>query len=113
MLTVDSEESDQMRAFFGVDNGARVTHSNVGSVTVDAASCVSSSTLGSGSVTSSVLSIVRCNSIQADGCVLINVTAVRIVARPGRYVNHSPPPHPGFSLARTHHHRVPRAPPYP
>lgn len=40
----------------------------------------------------SVLSNVRCRHIEAEGCVLINVTADRIVARPGsiiyNYVHH-------------------------
>ena len=34
----------------------------------------------------SVLTSVRCNHIEADGCVLINVTADRIIAAPGSVV---------------------------
>ena len=35
---------------------------------------------------SSVLSNVRCNYIEAEGCVLINVTADRIIAKPGSII---------------------------
>lgn len=88
MMTDTSEESDLMRLFFGMESGKRVAASDIDSkVTVDAVSCISSSTIGcSGGVTKSVLSNVRCNSIDAEGCVLINVTADRIVAKPGSIV---------------------------
>ena len=88
MMTDSSDESDLMRLFFGIEGGGRVTSSAIDSkVTVDAASCVSSSTVGcSGRIVRSVLSNVRCNSIDAEGCVLINVTADRIVAKPGSIV---------------------------
>jgi cytoskeletal protein CcmA (bactofilin family) len=84
MMTDMSDESDLMRLFFGIEGGSRVASSDIGSkVTVDNASCISASTVGSGTISRSVLSNVRCNSIDADGCVLINVTADRIVAKPG------------------------------
>jgi hypothetical protein len=37
-------------------------------------------------VRNSVLSNVRCKYIEAEGCVLINVTAERIIARPGSII---------------------------
>ena len=39
-----------------------------------------------GFVRNSVLSNVRCKYIEAEGCVLINVTAERIIARPGSII---------------------------
>jgi hypothetical protein len=48
---------------------------------------------GTGYVRSSVLSNVRCKYIEAEGCVLINVTAERIVAQPGSIIyNYIQPP---------------------
>jgi hypothetical protein len=41
---------------------------------------------GTGYVRNSVLSNVRCKYIEAEGCVLINVTAERIVAQPGSII---------------------------
>ena len=72
-----------MRTFFGVDSNNRVKDSHVDKVTVDDLSCISSSNIGSGSVKNSLLSNVRCNHIDVDGCVLINVTANSIVAKQG------------------------------
>jgi hypothetical protein len=57
---------------------------------VDSASCLSSAVVGSSSaegfVRNSVLSNVRCNYIEAEGCVLVNVTADRIIAKPGSII---------------------------
>jgi hypothetical protein len=58
---------------------------------VDGASCLSSAVVGSSSsaegfVRNSVLSKVRCNYIEAEGCVLVNVTADRIIAKPGSII---------------------------
>lgn len=39
-----------------------------------------------GFVRNAVLSNVRCKYIEAEGCVLINVTAERIIARPGSII---------------------------
>ncbi|CAN0355405.1 unnamed protein product [Phaeothamnion confervicola] len=47
---------------------------------------VSSCELGAGSVTGSVLSGVRCNYIEAEGAILVNVTAKRVVAPPGSVI---------------------------
>jgi hypothetical protein len=49
--------------------------------------------VGTGYVRNSVLSNVRCKYIEAEGCVLINVTAERIVAQPGSIIyNYIQPP---------------------
>jgi hypothetical protein len=51
------------------------------------------SSAGTGYVRNSVLSNVRCKYIEAEGCVLINVTAERIVAQPGSIIyNYIQPP---------------------
>jgi hypothetical protein len=46
----------------------------------------SSGSGSNGSVQRSVLSNVRCKYIEADNCVLINVTAKKIIAKPGSIV---------------------------
>lgn len=78
-----TEESALMRTFFGIDSSNRSKDSILGTVVVDELSCISSSCIGSGSVTNCVLSNVRCNNIDAIGCVLINVTANSIYGRDG------------------------------
>ena len=75
-----------MRKFFGVDSTNRVKDSHVDKVSVDDLSCISSSNIGSGSVKNSLLSNVRCNDIDAEGCILINVTANSIFARQGSVI---------------------------
>jgi hypothetical protein len=72
-----------MRKFFGIDSADRSKDSTVGSTSVDDLSCISSCSLGSGSVKNSLLSNVHCNQIDAEGCVLINVTANKITAKEG------------------------------
>ena len=72
-----------MREFFGIDSAKRSKDSTLGSTSVDELSCISSSSIGGGSVKNCLLSNVKCNHIDAEGCVLINVTADRIVARQG------------------------------
>lgn len=78
-----SEEAGLMRQFFGIDSDNRIAHSSLGSVTVDNLSCVSSCNIDTGSIKNSVLCNVRCNEINAEGCILINVTAKSITAKPG------------------------------
>lgn len=74
-----SEESDLLREFLGVTS--RVSNSDIGEhAEVDDVSLVSASVLGSGSVKGSALSNVRCCHIEAEDCILVNVTAKRIVA---------------------------------
>ena len=47
---------------------------------MDEVSMVSASVIGGGEVKDSVLANVRCSHIEAEGCILVNVTAKRIVA---------------------------------
>lgn len=74
-----------MRLFFGITDSF-IRDSDVINTDVSD-SCVSSSFIGShneskGFVRHSVLSNVRCNYIEAENCVVINVTADRIVMKP-------------------------------
>lgn len=82
-----------MRHFFGLSGQELVRNSTIQNTTVDGTSCISSSLLGSASsgaasgfVRNSVVSNVRCKYIEAENCVLINVTAERIVAKPGSII---------------------------
>ena len=84
LMAEASEEASLIRSFFGIPEAGRVLYSEVGSAcTVDQHSTASSCVLGSGSVKNSVLSNINCQFIEAEGCVLINVTAKRISAKPG------------------------------
>eukprot|EP01041_Mallomonas_annulata_P006356 gene6356-12854_t len=88
MVTESTIESDLMRMFFGISSH-RVRDSSIIKTTIDGSSCVSSSHIGNsskehnGSIRNSVLSNVRCNYIEAEGCIMVNVTADSIIARPG------------------------------
>ena len=83
ILLTSTEESALMRKFYGIDSSNRSKSSDTGTTTVDDLSCISSSSVSSGTVKNSLLSNVRCNHIDVDGCVLINVTANSIVAKQG------------------------------
>ena len=72
-----------MRTFYGIDSANRSKASETGTTSVDGLSCIFSSSVLSGTVKNSLLSNVRCNHIDVDGCVLINVTANSIVAKQG------------------------------
>lgn len=93
-LTESSRDAAMMRKFLGMEEQTGcVRDSEVINTSIDDISCVSSSWLGSNSegettgfVRNSVLSNVRCKHIEADGCVLINVTAECVIARPGSII---------------------------
>lgn len=79
-----------MRKFYGLTASSRIRDSSIIKTSIDNQSCISSCYLGSqnsrescGNVKSSVLSNVRCKYIDVEGCILVNVTANRIFARPG------------------------------
>lgn len=72
-------EAALIRLFYGINDS--VIDSSVGATTI-VDSCVSSSVITSGSIKSSAVSNVRCNTINADGAILINVTAKSISAAP-------------------------------
>jgi hypothetical protein len=78
-----------MRLFLGMNELVR--HSEIVNTIIDDVSCVSSSVIGSegtpaGHIRNSVVSNVRCKYIEADNCVLINVTADRIIAKAGSII---------------------------
>jgi hypothetical protein len=80
-----------MRKFFGFSENSRIRDSYIIKTSIDSQSCISSCHLGTqqshqvscGQVKNSVLCNVRCKYIDVDGCILVNVTADRIYARPG------------------------------
>lgn len=79
-----------MRKFYGFSESSRIRDSYIIKTTIDTQSCISSCHLGTqesrqscGRVQNSVLCNVRCKYIDVDGCILVNVTADRIYARPG------------------------------
>ena len=87
MMSERSPEADLMRSFFGLDD-AVITNSVIINTAVDSTSLICSSELGNddkstGSIKNSVLCNVRCSHIDVEGCILVNVTANRIYARPG------------------------------
>ena len=93
LMAHDSTEAQLIRSFYGIAESDRSRQSSITNTAVDGHSTVSGCELGfssgaggGGSVKSSVLSNVKCKHIDADGCVLINVTAKRIVAKPGSIV---------------------------
>ena len=93
LMALDTPEAALMRSFYRIPEGARPSDlgSNVENTTVDGCSPVSNCTLGAGEgpaghITNSVLCGVKCKYIEADGCVLINVTAKKIVAQKGSIV---------------------------
>ena len=89
--TLRSTEAELMRLFFELKS-SRVRDSAVVKTDVDNTSCLSSCHIGKtgkkscGTVKNSVLCNVRCNYIDADGCILINVTADSIIAKSGSVI---------------------------
>lgn len=75
-LTDDSAETRLMKLFFGIRDEERIAG-------VDAHSAVSSSTLHTASVHRSVIVNTRCQHVEAEDAIVVNVTARRIVAGRG------------------------------
>jgi len=88
LMIESSQEAELMRMFFGIGSDL-IRDSTIVNTTVLEQSCVSSSVLGNedaafaGSISGSIISNVRCNRIESNGAILINVTARSIVAKPG------------------------------
>lgn len=83
VITESTTEGELMRLFLGISEIDKVVDSAVGG-DVDSSSRILSSTIAkTGTVKNSVLVNVRCNHIEADNCILINVTGDRIVAQAG------------------------------
>ena len=75
-LTDDSAETRLMKLFFGIRDEERIAG-------VDAHSAVSSSTLHTASVHRSVIVNTRCQHVEVEDAIVVNVTARRIVAGRG------------------------------
>eukprot|EP01061_Rhynchopus_euleeides_P009164 TRINITY_DN182_c36_g1_i1.p2 TRINITY_DN182_c36_g1~~TRINITY_DN182_c36_g1_i1.p2 ORF type:complete len:553 (+),score=262.79 TRINITY_DN182_c36_g1_i1:90-1661(+) len=81
-LTQDGEENDAYRSFFGAQRGAP-KDSLITDTKVDAGCSVASSELMGGEVSESALCNVTAGNITAKKCILVNVTAKKIVAEEG------------------------------
>lgn len=85
-MTERSADAVLLRSFLGIQEDSRARDCTIVNTSVDADSCLSSCQLGTegagGRVKNCVMSNVRCNYIDAEDAVLINVTADRIVAKP-------------------------------
>ncbi|CAM9971799.1 unnamed protein product [Discosporangium mesarthrocarpum] len=85
LLTESCFSADLLREFLGMTE--RVSGSEIAEeVEVDEASAITSSVLLGGSVVDSALSNVKCQYIEAEGCILVNVTAKRITAPKGSII---------------------------
>lgn len=75
----DDSDADLLRRFFSVT--ANQINSSLGSeLTVDEKSCISSSSITSGTINESVVSCVNTKEAQIDGAIVVNCTAKKIVA---------------------------------
>lgn len=80
-----------MRSFFGVPEDSFIRDSVITNTNIDEHSCLSSCTIGvegspAGFIKNSVLTNVRCNYIEAENCILVNVTADKVIAKPGSII---------------------------
>ena len=82
-LVKDGVENDAYRAFFGVTKGEPKDSLMGSECKIDSQSTIASSTLVRGSVEQSALCNVTAADIEANGCILVNVTAKKIRASPG------------------------------
>lgn len=82
LMADTSIDAQLMRQFFGL--GERlIVDTEINSSNVDSQSCLSNCIIGDGFVKKSVLCNVQTDYIEATECVLVNVTAKRIIASPG------------------------------
>lgn len=80
------EHASLMKDFFDVHKHAMEDHHRP---SVCENSCILDTVIktpGESAVSNSVMCHVKCNRVEADGCVLINVVANRIVAKPGSVI---------------------------
>jgi len=83
LLTEATEDAKLCRAFFGITEDSRITASTVGDCSIDAASVISGSSLKSGTVAACAVASVTAGEVQAEGAVLVQVSAKKIVAGKG------------------------------
>eukprot|EP00606_Chrysophyceae_sp_TOSAG23-5_P000163 GSChrysophyteH2.ASY1.ANO1.1020.1 assembled CDS len=87
LMLGEGDESKLMRSYFRVAENDRQQGSTLDEGTdVCSNSVVNVSSVRSGAVKGSVLTNVFCKNIEADGCILMNVTADSIVAKPGSII---------------------------
>lgn len=92
MFDKDGIDGQLMRKFFGFDSFGSTDGSNVSadsktnSTSIDGMSYVASANIGGGSISKSVVNCVSCLSVEAEDCVLINVTCKSLKAKPGSIV---------------------------
>jgi len=82
LMAETSIDAQLMRQFFGLGENL-IVDSEINSSKIDSQSCLSNCSIGDGFVKKSVLCNVHADYIEATDCVLVNVTAKRIVASPG------------------------------
>ena len=86
MMIENSEEANFMRSYFCVSNDKRSVDSTLNEASVDDSSVVNGCNIASGNIKNSVLTNVYCKNIEADGCILMNVTAKSIIAKNGSII---------------------------
>ncbi|KAG5175633.1 hypothetical protein JKP88DRAFT_196778 [Tribonema minus] len=88
LLCAQGPEAALLRRFAAAEqcSGGGSGGGGGGGASVDAASVVSACALGAGSVRGSALAFVRCARVEAEGCILVNVTARKVTAGPGAVV---------------------------
>jgi hypothetical protein len=80
-LLEDGHDAVLLRRFFGIDD--KKGNSILDGVTVDEASCIFGSTISSGCISSSAIAAVESPHVEADGAIIVNCTAKKIVAGKG------------------------------
>ena len=80
LLDADSS-ADLLRKFFGIED--RKENSVLHGVTVDDNSCVFGSTIMGGNIVDSALAVVTSPHVEAEGAIIVNCTAKKIVAGKG------------------------------
>ncbi|GMI07536.1 hypothetical protein TrLO_g8252 [Triparma laevis f. longispina] len=76
-----SQDAELLRAFLGIDS--RLMNSDCGGANIDEVSHIFSSTIKGGDISSSVISSVKSSGVEAQGAILVNVSAKKIKAAPG------------------------------
>lgn len=84
LLLEDSPSADLLRQFLGLDT--KMADCDMEGVTVDGISYAYNTEVKSGTISKSVLASVRALEIQADGAILVNCCAKKIVAGPGSII---------------------------
>eukprot|EP00544_Gedaniella_sp_CCMP2646_P003881 CAMPEP_0202496926 /NCGR_PEP_ID=MMETSP1361-20130828/21372_1 /ASSEMBLY_ACC=CAM_ASM_000849 /TAXON_ID=210615 /ORGANISM="Staurosira complex sp., Strain CCMP2646" /LENGTH=520 /DNA_ID=CAMNT_0049128377 /DNA_START=16 /DNA_END=1578 /DNA_ORIENTATION=+ len=75
------QDADLLRKFFAIDD--KKQNSVLDGVTVDDTSCVFASKIQGGTITESALAVVTSPHVEADGAIIVNCTAKKIVAGKG------------------------------